>query len=174
MKDERNGDQVLPTDDGSSRLSGAAAVDRAGARSLAADRSRSTSPTSARRGVADRLEFALAAAIGCMALGALAHVALMKRHCTTPSSTLVTAGDSYRTAPQSSSASFGGYACSGRSTSRRAPPDDQSRRAAGSVATARAAKESNAISNEIQRAPWARSTPPCSWLRTTRCFASCS
>ena len=58
--------------------------------------------------------FALAAAIGCMALGALLTVGLMKRAGTAPSTNLVTqAGAPAETAPGIQRASVGGYAMLG-------------------------------------------------------------
>jgi len=58
--------------------------------------------------------FALAAAIGCMALGALLTVGLMKGGGTTPSATLVTQTSApIETAPRIERASFGGYAMLG-------------------------------------------------------------
>jgi hypothetical protein len=58
--------------------------------------------------------FALAAAIGCMALGALLTIGLMKRGGTTPSATLVTQTNApTEAAPRIERASLGGYAMLG-------------------------------------------------------------
>ena len=57
--------------------------------------------------------FALAAAIGCMALGALLTVALMKRGGALPSANLVTQVTAPATAPGIERASLGGYAMLG-------------------------------------------------------------
>ncbi len=70
-----------------------------------------------------RWTFALAAALGCMALGALLTIGLMKRGGTTPATTLVSQANApAETAPGSSVRVSVATQCSGPSTSRRVPP----------------------------------------------------